>query len=193
MIFEKDRIIKILKNDGVIAFVTDTVWGIGCLPTSERACKRIYEIKKRDERKPLILMSNSVYNLVKYVDSVPEKADELINKYFPGALTLVMKKSHSVPNWLSSNLDTIGIRVPNNATFKALCEFIPGRFLATTSANLSGIDPAITYDQVVKNYDLKVDYVIEDFGNHAKGTASTVAGVFDDEVTIYRQGVVKII
>ena len=193
MIFEKDRIIKILKNDGVIAFVTDTVWGIGCLPTSERACKRIYEIKKRDERKPLILMSNSVYNLVKYVDSVPEKAEELINKYFPGALTLVMKKSHSVPNWLSSNLDTIGIRVPNNATFKALCEFIPGRVLATTSANLSGIDPAITYDQVVKNYDLKVDYVIEDFGNHAKGTASTVAGVFDDEVTIYRQGVVKII
>ena len=193
MIFEKDKIIKILKNDGIIAFVTDTVWGIGCLPTSERACKRIYEIKKRDQRKPLILMSNSVYNLVKYVDSVSDKADELINKYFPGALTLVMKKSHSVPNWLSTNLDTIGIRVPNNATFKALCEFIPGRVLATTSANLSGIDPAITYDQVVKNYDLKVDYVIEDFGNHAKGTASTVAGVFDDEVTIYRQGVVKII
>jgi len=193
MIFEKDKIIKILKNDGVIAFVTDTVWGIGCLPTSERACKRIYEIKQRDQRKPLILMSNSVYNLVKYVESVPEKADELISKYFPGALTLVMKKSHNVPNWLSSNLDTIGIRVPKNDTFKALCDFVPGRVLATTSANLSGIDPAITYDQVVKNYDLKVDYVIEDFGNHAKGTASTVAGVFDDEVTIYRQGVVKII
>ncbi len=193
MIFEKDKIIKILKNDGVIAFVTDTVWGIGCLPTSERACKRIYEIKQRDQRKPLILMSNSVYNLVKYVESVPEKADELISKYFPGALTLVMKKSHNVPNWLSSNLDTIGIRVPKNDTFKALCDFVPGRVLATTSANISGIDPAITYDQVVKNYDLKVDYVIEDFGNHAKGTASTVAGVFDDEVTIYRQGVVKII
>ena len=193
MIFEKDKIIKILKNDGVIAFVTDTVWGIGCLPTSERACKRIYEIKQRDQRKPLILMSNSVYNLVKYVDSVPEKAEELINKYFPGALTLVMKKSNNVPNWLSTNLDTIGIRVPKNATFKALCEFIPGRVLATTSANLSGIDPAITYEQVVKNYDLKVDYVIEDFGNHAKGTASTVAGVFDDEVTIYRQGIIKIL
>ncbi len=193
MIFEKEKIIKILKNDGIIAFVTDTVWGIGCLPTSERACKRIYEIKQRDQRKPLILMSNSVYNLVKYVDSVPEKAEELINKYFPGALTLVMKKSNNVPNWLSTNLDTIGIRVPKNDTFKALCEFIPGRVLATTSANLSGIDPAITYEQVVKNYDLKVDYVIEDFGNHAKGTASTVAGVFDDEVTIYRQGIVKIL
>lgn len=193
MIFEKEKIIKILKNDGIIAFVTDTVWGIGCLPTSERACKRIYEIKQRDQRKPLILMSNSVYNLVKYVDSVPEKAEELINKYFPGALTLVMKKSNNVPNWLSTNLDTIGIRVPKNDTFKALCEFIPGRVLATTSANLSGIDPAITYEQVVKNYDLKVDYVIEDFGNHAKGIASTVAGVFDDEVTIYRQGIVKIL
>ena len=192
MIFEKDKIIKILNNDGIIAFVTDTVWGIGCLPTSERGCKRIYEIKKRDQRKPLILMSNSIYNLVKYVESVPAKADEYINQYIPGALTLVMKKSERVPNWLSTNMDTIGIIVPKNDTFKALCDFIPGRVLATTSANVSGESPALTYEDVVRDYNLKVDYVVEDFGNKATGVASTVAGVFDDETVIFRQGKIKL-
>ena len=192
MIFEKDKIIKILNNDGVIAFVTDTVWGLGCLPTSERGCKRIYDIKKRDQRKPLVLMSNSIYNLVKYVESVPSKADELINQYVPGALTLVMKKSERVPNWLSSNMDTIGIRVPKNDTFKALCDFIPGRVLATTSANISGESPALTYEDVLKDCDLKVDYIVEDFGNKAEGTASTVAGVFGDDVMVFRQGKIKL-
>ena len=177
MIFEKDKIIKILNNDGIIAFVTDTVWGIGCLPTSERGCKRIYEIKKRDQRKPLVLMSNSIYNLVKYVDSIPTKADEYINQYVPGALTIVLKKSE---------------RVPKNDTFKALCDFIPGRVLATTSANISGESPALTYEDVVRDYNLKVDYVVEDFGNKASGVASTVAGVFDDETVIFRQGKIKL-
>lgn len=192
MIIDKEKINYVLKKDGIIAFVTDTVWGIGCLPTSERACKRLYELKKRDGNKPLILMSNSVYNLVKYVESVPEKGDELIKQYFPGALTLVMKKSSSTPNFLTRNLDTIGIRVPDNATFKAICNCIPGRVLATTSANISGQPPAVTYEQVVKNYELKVDYVVEDFGNKAKGIESTVAGVFDDEVMIFRQGKIKL-
>jgi len=192
MIIDKDKINKILKKDGIIAFVTDTVWGIGCLPTSERACKRIFELKKREGNKPLILLSNSVYNLVKYVESVPEKGDELIRQYFPGALTLVMKKSSSTPDYITRGLDTVGIRVPNNTTFKALCDCIPGRVLATTSANISGEAPATSFEQVVKNYELTVDYVIEDFGNCAKGVASTVAGVFDDEVITIREGKIKL-
>ena len=60
---EKNKIKKILQNDGVIAFVTDTVWGLGCLPDSEKAVKKIYEIKHRDGKKPLILMSDEFYNL----------------------------------------------------------------------------------------------------------------------------------
>lgn len=192
MIIEKEKINKILKNDGIIAFVTDTVWGIGCLPTSERACKRIFELKKRECNKPLILLSNSIYSLVRYVESVPEKADELIRQHFPGALTLVMKKSSSTPNYITRGLDTIGIRVPDNATFKALCDCIPGRVLATTSANISGDAPATSYEQVAKNYELKVDYVVEDFGNKAKGIISTVAGVFDDEVITIREGKIKL-
>ena len=63
------EIIKILENGGVIAYVTDTVWGLGCLPDNEKAVKKIYEIKKREAQKPLILMSNEVYNLLEYAET----------------------------------------------------------------------------------------------------------------------------
>ena len=90
---EKLKIKNILQSDGVIAFVTDTVWGIGCLPESEKAVKRIYEIKHRDAKKPLILMSYDIYPLLKYVDNISKTAHKLIKQHFPGALTLVMNKS----------------------------------------------------------------------------------------------------
>ena len=68
-----EKINDILKNGGVIAYVTDTVWGIGCLPDNEEAVKKIYEIKHRDGKKPLILMSNEFYNLLEYVNQPIEK------------------------------------------------------------------------------------------------------------------------
>ena len=114
---------KILQNDGVIAFVTDTVWGIGCLPTSEKAVQRIYEIKKRESKKPLILMSYDTYPLLDYVKQPIEKQGQmLIKKYFPGALTLVLEKSEQTPDYITSNMNTVGIRVTDNETFARICK-----------------------------------------------------------------------
>ena len=75
-----NRINEILNNDGVIAFVTDTVWGIGCLPTSEKAVKKIYEIKNREAKKPLILMSHDIYPLIDYVKQPIEKLGQVLIK-----------------------------------------------------------------------------------------------------------------
>ena len=184
---------EILKNDGVIAFVTDTVWGIGCLPTSEKAIQRIYEIKKREAKKPLILMSDEIYPLFDYVKQpIEKKAQRLIKDHFPGALTLVVEKSENTPDYITSNMNTVGIRVPNNETFANICRNIVGRVLATTSANLSGEDPALTYEEAINYIGNKVDLVIEDYGHSAKGLASTVAGFKDGEVIIFRQGEVII-
>ena len=94
------KISDILNNDGVIAFVTDTVWGIGCLPTSKKAVEKIYEIKHRDTKKPLILMSDSDKYLRTYVKPLSILANELIKKHFPGALTLVVNKSDNVPDYI---------------------------------------------------------------------------------------------
>lgn len=188
-----DKVNEILKNDGVIAFVTDTVWGLGCLPQSEKAVKKIYEIKHREAKKPLILMSNEVYNLFDYVKQPVEKeAQKLIKKHFPGALTLVLEKSSKTPDFMTSNMPTVGIRIPDNEVFSEICSSIDGHVLATTSANISGEPPALTYDEAVKYIGDKVDYVVPEYECKAQGRASTVAGFKDGNVVIYRQGEVEI-
>lgn len=194
MLKNKDEIIKVLKNDGVIAFVTDTVWGLGCLPESEKAVKKIYEIKKREAQKPLILMSNEVYHLMRYVDVIPKIGQKLIKKYFPGALTVVTKKHlASTPDYITSGMETVGIRVPNNEVFREICEIAPGHVLATTSANLSHQPSAKSYEQALENMSGLADLVIEDYGCVCAGLESTVVGIMDDEnYKIFRQGAINI-
>lgn len=180
---------EILKNDGVIAFVTDTVWGLGCLPTSEKAVKKIYDIKHREAKKPLILMSHDIYPMLDYLKQPVEKeAQKLIKKYFPGALTVVLEKSAKTPDYLTSSMPTVGIRVPDNNTFAEICKNIDGGVLATTSANISGEPPALTYEEALNYIGDKVDYVVPSDGYEAQGRASTVVGFNENGVVIYRQG-----
>lgn len=188
-----EKINEILKNDGVIAFVTDTVWGIGCLPSSEKAVKRIYEIKHREAKKPLILMSHDIYPLLDYVKQPIEKeGQKLIKKHFPGALTVVLEKSENTPDYLTSNMPTVGIRVPDNKTFAEICKNIKGGVLATTSANISGEPPALTYKEAVNYIGDKVDIVIPSNGCEAQGRASTVIGFKEGSVVVFRQGEIEI-
>lgn len=187
------KINQILQNNGVIAFVTDTVWGLGCLPSSEKAVQRIYEIKHREAKKPLILMSDDIYPLFDYVKQPIEKQGQiLIKKHFPGALTLVLEKSENTPDYITSGMNTVGIRVPDNETFANICRNIDGRVLATTSANISGEAPALTYEEALNYIGDKVDLVIPDYECVSKGKASTVVGFRDGEVVVFRQGEIQL-
>ncbi len=192
MLEDKEKIINTLVNGGVIAYVTDTVWGLGCIPDNESAVKKIYEIKKREAHKPLILMSNEIYNLLDYVKPIPKVGQILIKKYFPGALTVVTDKSDKTPDYVTSNMETVGIRVPDNDVFREICEIIPGHVLATTSANLSHQPSAKNYEQALENMQGLADLVIPDYGCVAKGLESTVVGVMNNELRIFRQGAIKI-
>ena len=192
IILDAKSINKILNNGGVIAFVTDTVWGIGCLPNNKKAVEKIYEIKGRDKSKPLILMSNKKEHLFPYVKEIPQKAKELMDKYFPGALTLVLEKSEKTPFEITSNKNTVGIRVPNNKFFKELCSIIDGHILATTSANLSNKPSAKTYEEAKNSIGNLVDIVFSDYGHSCKGQESTVVLVSNNETNILRQGSTKI-
>lgn len=194
MLKNKDEILRVLKNDGVIAFVTDTVWGLGCLPSSEKAVKKIYEIKKREAQKPLILMSNEIHHLLKHVEIIPKIGQKMIKKYFPGALTIVTKKrADMTPDYLTSGMETVGIRVPDNDVFRSICEIIPEHVLATTSANLSHQPSAKSFGQAVENMSGLVDLIIEDYGHECQGLESTVVGIIDDEnYKIFRQGSLEI-
>ena len=192
MLKNKDEIINVLTNGGVIASVTDTVWGLGCLPNNESAVKKIYEIKKREAQKPLILMSNDIYPLLDYVKPISKIGQVLIKKYFPGALTIVTDKSENTPDYITSSMPTVGIRVPDNEVFREICEIIPRHVLATTSANLSHQPSAKTYEQALENMSGLADLIIEDYGYVAKGLESTVVGVMNNELRIFRQGAIHL-
>lgn len=192
MLKNRDEIINVLTNGEVIAYVTDTVWGLGCLPNNESAVKKIYEIKKREAQKPLILMSNDIYPLLDYVKPISKIGQVLIKKYFPGALTIVTDKSENTPDYITSSMPTVGIRVPDNEVFREICEIIPGHVLATTSANLSHQPSAKTYEQALENMSGLADLIIEDYGYVAKGLESTVVGVMNNELRIFRQGAIHL-
>ena len=196
MVFDNPEFVKELneklKKGGVVSFVTDTVWGVGCLPNNEKGAENIYELKNRDRSKPLILMSNSVENLLPYVKFIPDRAQKLMDKFFPGALTLIFEKSDLTPGYITSFKNTVGIRVPDNPVFKRLCEVVDGHVLATTSANLSSQPAACTYEEAVSNVGNKVEFVFEDYGYHSEGRASTVALAIDDEIKVLRQGEIVI-
>ena len=196
-IFDDEKFVKDLneklKKGAVISFVTDTVWGVGCLPDSEKGVENIYELKNRDRSKPLILMSNEVNNLLPYVKNVGEKAQKLMDKHFPGALTLIFEKSEQTPDYVTSFKDTVGIRVPDNLVFKRLCEVIDGHVLATTSANLSSQPAAAIYEQAVEYIGKNVEYVFEDYGYICEGHASTVALALNDDIKVLRQGEIHIL
>ena len=84
----------------------------------EKGVGNIYEIKKRDLSKPLILMSDKLENLLPYIEKMPENAAKIAKKYFPGAVTLVVKKSNLTPDYITNALPTVGIRVPNHKEFQ---------------------------------------------------------------------------
>lgn len=187
-----DEIKNILDNDGVIAYVTDTVWGLGCLVTSEKAVRKIYDIKKREAQKPLILMSDEVYSLLEYIKPMPKIGCQLVKEYFPGALTVVCEKSDKTPYYITSGMETVGIRQPNNPVFKEICQIASGHVLATTSANLSHQPSAKTYEQALENMSGLADLIIPDYGYVCDGLESTVVGVVGNELRVFRQGAIEI-
>ena len=139
-------------------------------------------------------MSNDIVNLLAYVDIIPKIGQKFIKQYFPGALTVVTKKNPKMtPDYLTSGMETVGIRVPNNKVFAEICEIIPNHVLATTSANLSHQPSAKTYSQALENMEGLADLIIEDYGYGCEGLESTVVGIIDDEnYKIFRQGAINI-
>jgi len=177
-----------LKNHGVIAFPTDTVWGMGCLVEDEQAVKKIYDLKTRDKNKPLILLSSRFEYLLPYVSELPELAKKLAGQYFPGALTIVVKKSVLTPDYITSGFDTVGIRVPEHPVLiEILDKAVDSHVLATTSANISGAGSVARKQDVID-----VDYIVDDYGFPAGGSESTVVAVDENNhLQMLRKGAVK--
>lgn len=181
----------VLKPGEILGFETDTVWGLGCLPNDEKAVDKIYEIKGRDRSKPLILMSNSLESLLPYVICVQEYAKILMEKHFPGGLTLIFEKSPLAADFITSGKNTVGIRIPAHKGFAQLCSKIDGGVLATTSLNRSNEPPVADYKEAMAEFSANVK-IIKPEKPCLVGISSTVVLCTGDAPVVLRQGSVEI-
>lgn len=188
---ELNKIKEILDNDGVIIFPTDTVYGIACNCFSEKAIKKIFDIKKRPENKPINVLSNNLDKIKLVSKNINEKEKFLIDKYMPGALTIILDKNEKVSDILTAGLDTIGVRIPKNNISLRILENVSYP-LATTSANISGDSAGIKITDFLKEFDGVVDAII-DGGETDLKVASTIVRVeSDNKLKIIREGTLKI-
>lgn len=188
---ELNKIKEILDNDGVIIFPTDTVYGIACNCFSEKAIKKIFDIKKRPENKPINVLSNSLDKIKLVSKNISEKEEILINEYMPGALTVILDKNEKVPDILTAGLETIGVRIPKNNISLRILESVSYP-LATTSANISGDSAGIKITDFLEEFDGVVDAII-DGGETDLKVASTIVRVeSDNKLKIIREGTLKI-
>ena len=188
---ELNEIKEILDNDGVIIFPTDTVYGIACNCFSEKAIKKVFDIKKRPENKPINVLSNNLDKIKLVSKNISEKEEFLINKYMPGALTIILDKNEKVSDILTAGLDTIGVRIPKNNISLRILENVSYP-LATTSANISGDSAGIKITDFLKEFDGVVDAIIDGGETDLKVTSTIVRVESDNKLKIIREGTLKI-
>lgn len=188
-----DEIIKKLSISGqVIAMKTDTVYGLICNAYDKVACNKIYEIKKRDIKKPLSIFIKSIDEIGQYVDNtiLSEKVVNVMKKYWPGKLTIILKKKQNLFNYLTCGFDTIGIRIPNDRQLLEILKKVDFP-LAETSCNLSGEKEYCNANEIREKLGNTVDLII-DGGEINKNIPSTVIEIVGDEIKVIRQGAILI-
>ena len=176
---------KILDNDGIIVFPTDTVYGIGGNGLSYKAVKKIFEIKNRPFNNPINLLvptKEVIKNIAKSLNKIEEK---IIDDNMPGATTLIVEKKEDVPDILTANLDTVGVRIPDNEIALRILEIVKYP-LATSSANISGEDAGINFEEACRIFDGRVDAII-DGGPSEIGIPSKILRVDNGEIVILRR------
>ncbi len=177
---------KILEKECLVAIPTETVYGLAGNIYSDKAIKNIFKTKNRPYHNPLIVHIHSLEILPKIVKEVPEKAKKLAEVFWPGSLTLVLKKSDSVPSIISAGKETVAVRIPNHPLTLELLKNLDFP-LAAPSANPFGSISPTTSEHVVHYFKDQLEMVLEG-GACSNGIESTIIGFENDEVILYRLG-----
>lgn len=177
---------KLIKQGKIVVFPTETVYGIGTNGLDKNAVKKLYEVKQRPLNKPISLLVSNMEMVNSIAKDITEVEYKIMEKFFPGPLTIILKKKEIVPNILTAGQDTVGIRMPRGEIARKLVEYadVP---IATPSANISGEPSGTNLQEIKKHFEGKVDYFI-DGGNSELGLASTIVQVVDGKPQILRQG-----
>ena len=181
---------EILKTGGLVAFPTETVYGLGADALNPEASKRIYEAKGRPSDNPLIIHIANLDALEQITKEIPEKARVLAERFWPGPLTMVFQKNERVPLETTGGLDTVAVRMPQHPIALALIEASTG-FIAAPSANTSGRPSPTLAEHVYKDMDGRIPMIL-DGGLVGIGIESTIVDFSEDVPTILRPGYITL-
>ncbi len=182
------RASNIIACGGIVAFRTDTFYGLGVNPFDERALRSLNELKGR-EAKPILIIISDRAQTARFVEAKSALFEILAAHYWPGALTIVEEARRELSAELTANTKTIGVRLPNDERVR---EFVRacGGALTATSANLAGRPPARTAHEVSHTFSNKIDLIV-DSGDARGGKPSTVIDLTKGEARLIREGIVS--
>ena len=180
-----EKAAKVIKNGGIVAFPTETVYGLGADALNENAVKKIFEAKGRPQDNPLIIHVSSK-KIDKYVKDIPECAEKMMEKFWPGPLTIILNKKDIVPNMTSANLSSVGVRMPSEPIALKLIE-MSGVPIAAPSANISGRPSPTDVERCVEDLKGRVDFILG--GKKSRvGVESTIVDCTVNPPVVLRPG-----
>ncbi len=175
----------ILKEGKTLLYPTDTVWGIGCDATNERAVKKIYQIKKREESKSLIILVDSLEMLLNYVEKIPKKAKEILQTSSSPTTIIYQGAKNLAKNTIASD-GTIAIRIVQDPFCQELIKQF-GKPLVSTSANISGNPTPKSFSEIDQSILNTVDYVVNLRQNEIAEKSSTILKIEGNDVIVLRE------
>jgi L-threonylcarbamoyladenylate synthase len=178
-----------ISEGHIVAFPTDTIYGMGCDVFNEEAVEALYEIKGRPKNKPINVLISSVDQVYDIAKNIKPLFFNLAEKFWPGALTIIVEKNTLVSDVVTSGLSNVGVRFPNNKVVQELIN-ITHTPLATTSANLSEEPSATKAKDVLKYFSGKIPYII-DGGTAEIGQSSTIVDIASKPPKVIRHGAIE--
>ena len=181
-----DEAATILKDGGLIAFPTETVFGFGVIFDNKPSYDRLIKVKRRPPEKPFTLMLSDIDQIDKYA-CLDERAKKLINKYMPGQFTIIVKAKDNLPSYCVSQEGNVGIRIPDFDLVRNLIRRVE-KPLLVPSANKSGEHPLTKSDDVISIFENEIDGII--IGESTSNVPSTIVMV-DKDVKVIREGLIS--
>ena len=181
-----DYAVNKLKDGGIVGIPTETVYGLGCNALNESSVKKIFKLKSRPKNDPIICHTNSVEKIRKYVDHFPKNAEILARKFWPGPLTILLRKNKLIPDIITSKSEYVGFRIPNNKITLSVLGKLDFPLAAPSANKFEYISPT-NPQHIIQNFNDGIDYILDD-GNCLIGIESTILGFEKEKTVIFRLG-----
>lgn len=180
--------VEVLNQGGIVAFPTETYYGLAVDPFNHAALARLFQLKKRTTSKPILTLVRDGNELPRLASEIPSRFIPLMNAFWPGPLTLVFKAHMDLPALLTGNTGSVGVRVSSHPVARLLTQAVEFPITAT-SANISGKKAAESAEEIYRQFGTDIDVVL-DGGKTIGGAGSTIVGLEDNELKLIRPGVV---